>query len=150
LPGVKRQGRETDHSPPTSAEVKKMWIYTSTPPYVFMALSTETTLTFTLLQHIMFPLRKSLVQDIINYNIITSPYGILIIKIDNNYAGSNCFKNFNIVNCRPVLAEVANEQMRKIRTKFNQTLYGNVVPSLPFALYVRILTLTHAPYRRVG
>jgi hypothetical protein len=29
---VKRPGRETDHSPPTSAEVKKMWIYTSTPP----------------------------------------------------------------------------------------------------------------------
>jgi hypothetical protein len=29
-----RQGRETDHSPPTSAEVKKMWIYTSTPLYV--------------------------------------------------------------------------------------------------------------------
>jgi hypothetical protein len=35
--GLKRQGREADHSPPTSAEVKKMWIYTSTPPYVFMA-----------------------------------------------------------------------------------------------------------------
>jgi hypothetical protein len=30
-PGVKRQGREADHSPPASAEVKKMWIYTSTP-----------------------------------------------------------------------------------------------------------------------
>jgi hypothetical protein len=37
VPGVKREGREADHSPPTSAEVKKMWIYTSTPPYVFMA-----------------------------------------------------------------------------------------------------------------
>jgi hypothetical protein len=35
--GVKRPGREADHSPPTSAEVKKTWIYTSTPPYVFMA-----------------------------------------------------------------------------------------------------------------
>jgi hypothetical protein len=34
---VKRQGREADHSPPTSAEVKKMWIYTFTPLYVFMA-----------------------------------------------------------------------------------------------------------------
>jgi hypothetical protein len=31
-PRVKRQGREADHSPPTSTEVKKMWIYTSTPP----------------------------------------------------------------------------------------------------------------------
>jgi hypothetical protein len=30
-PGVKRPGREVDHSPPTSAEVKKMWIYTSVP-----------------------------------------------------------------------------------------------------------------------
>jgi hypothetical protein len=24
-------------SPPTSAKVKKIWIYTSTPPYAFMA-----------------------------------------------------------------------------------------------------------------
>jgi hypothetical protein len=37
FPGVKRQGLEAEHSPPTSAEVKKMWIYTCTPPYVFMA-----------------------------------------------------------------------------------------------------------------
>jgi hypothetical protein len=37
FPGVKRQGREVDHSALTSTEVKKMWIYTSTPPIVFMA-----------------------------------------------------------------------------------------------------------------
>jgi hypothetical protein len=36
-PGVKRLGREVDHSSPTRAEVKKMSIYTSTPPYAFMA-----------------------------------------------------------------------------------------------------------------
>jgi hypothetical protein len=30
-PGVKRPGHEADHSPPTSAEVKKTWIYTTTP-----------------------------------------------------------------------------------------------------------------------
>jgi hypothetical protein len=36
-PGIKRQGSEADHSPPTSADVKITWIYTSTPPYVFMA-----------------------------------------------------------------------------------------------------------------
>jgi hypothetical protein len=30
-------GKAADHSPPTSAEVKKMWIYTSISPYVFMA-----------------------------------------------------------------------------------------------------------------
>jgi hypothetical protein len=27
-PGVKRQEREANHSPPTSAKIKKMWIYT--------------------------------------------------------------------------------------------------------------------------
>jgi hypothetical protein len=36
-PGVNRPGREADHSPPTSAEVKNKWIYTSTPPYAFMS-----------------------------------------------------------------------------------------------------------------
>jgi hypothetical protein len=36
-PVVNRPGREADHSPPASAEVKEMWIYTSTPPYTFMA-----------------------------------------------------------------------------------------------------------------
>jgi hypothetical protein len=35
--GVKRPGREADHLPPASAEVKKMWIYTSTSRYAFMA-----------------------------------------------------------------------------------------------------------------
>jgi hypothetical protein len=34
--GVKRSGREADYSPATSAEVKKTWIYTSTPSYAFM------------------------------------------------------------------------------------------------------------------
>jgi hypothetical protein len=36
-PGVKRPGREADHSAPTSAEVKKIYIYTSTPTYTFNA-----------------------------------------------------------------------------------------------------------------
>jgi hypothetical protein len=36
-PGVKRPGREADHSPPTTVEIKKIWIYTSIPPYAFMA-----------------------------------------------------------------------------------------------------------------
>jgi hypothetical protein len=35
--GVKRPGREADHSPPTSADVKNMWIYTTAAPYAFMA-----------------------------------------------------------------------------------------------------------------
>jgi len=36
-PEVKRSGREADHSPPSSAEVKNAWSYTATPQYVFMA-----------------------------------------------------------------------------------------------------------------
>jgi hypothetical protein len=36
-PGLKRPGREADHSPPASAEVKKTWIYTSTLPYAILA-----------------------------------------------------------------------------------------------------------------
>jgi hypothetical protein len=30
--GIKRPGCEADHSPPSSAEVKNTWSYTSTPP----------------------------------------------------------------------------------------------------------------------
>jgi hypothetical protein len=30
-PGVKRPVREADYSPPTNVEIKKIWIYTSTP-----------------------------------------------------------------------------------------------------------------------
>jgi hypothetical protein len=35
--GVKWRGHEADHSTPTINEVKKMWVYTSTPGYVFIA-----------------------------------------------------------------------------------------------------------------
>jgi hypothetical protein len=34
--GVKRQVHEADHSPPSGAEVKNAWSYTSTPQYVLM------------------------------------------------------------------------------------------------------------------
>jgi hypothetical protein len=34
--GVKRPGREADHSPPSIVEVKNAWSYTTTPQYVFM------------------------------------------------------------------------------------------------------------------
>jgi hypothetical protein len=32
--GVKRTGREADHSPPSTAEIKNAWSYTSTRPYL--------------------------------------------------------------------------------------------------------------------
>jgi hypothetical protein len=35
--GAKRPGREADHSPPSSPEVKNTWGYTAISPYVFMA-----------------------------------------------------------------------------------------------------------------
>jgi hypothetical protein len=35
--GVKRPDREADHSPPSSAESRNVWSYTSTPQYIFMA-----------------------------------------------------------------------------------------------------------------
>jgi hypothetical protein len=47
--GVKQLGRDADHSPPTSAEVKKTWIYASPPPQICLhgvvlnLLSTRTT-----------------------------------------------------------------------------------------------------------
>jgi hypothetical protein len=37
VPGVKRPGREAEHSPRNSTEVKKIWICTPIPPYNFMA-----------------------------------------------------------------------------------------------------------------
>jgi hypothetical protein len=36
--GIKRLGRQADNSSPSSAEVKNVWSYTSTSPYIFMAL----------------------------------------------------------------------------------------------------------------
>jgi hypothetical protein len=35
--GLMRPGREADISPPAGGEIKKIWIYTSTSPYEFMA-----------------------------------------------------------------------------------------------------------------
>jgi hypothetical protein len=35
--GIKQPGQEANHSPPSSAEVKNAWSYTSTPQYVFIA-----------------------------------------------------------------------------------------------------------------
>jgi hypothetical protein len=36
-PGVKRPGLKAEHSPPSSAEVKSAWSYTSTLHYVLVA-----------------------------------------------------------------------------------------------------------------
>jgi hypothetical protein len=53
--GVKWSRREADHPPPSSAEVKNAWSYTSTPQYILMAWcsvkSTGTTLPLPLSRH---------------------------------------------------------------------------------------------------
>jgi len=55
--GVKRKGRESDQSPPSSEELKNAWSNTSNPPQVFTALHLvkhrgNFTLTFIMLIHI--------------------------------------------------------------------------------------------------
>jgi hypothetical protein len=53
--GVKRSEREADHSPPSIAEVKNAWSYTSTPQYAFMAwCSIKAQGQLYLLLHLMF------------------------------------------------------------------------------------------------
>jgi hypothetical protein len=36
FPRVKRPGREGGHTPAAGVEARKMWLYTSTPPYAFV------------------------------------------------------------------------------------------------------------------
>ena len=45
--GTNRPWREADRSPPSSAKVKKVWIYTATLPYAFMAYTHTHTHTHT-------------------------------------------------------------------------------------------------------
>jgi hypothetical protein len=77
--GVKRPGREAHHSPPSSAEIKNVWSYTSTPQYTFMAWcsvkSTGTTFPFTLLYFTLRLLRLKFILC----NRIYSLIGIVIL-----------------------------------------------------------------------
>ena len=41
FPGVKRPGRDADYSPPTIAEVKHEWSYTSTPCLCFHGVARD-------------------------------------------------------------------------------------------------------------
>jgi hypothetical protein len=52
LLGIKRTRREADHSPPSSAEVKKQWHYTPITLRVFVVLSRKTCLPYN--AHIQF------------------------------------------------------------------------------------------------
>jgi hypothetical protein len=60
FPGVKRSGRETDHSSPTNADVKITWLFISTSPYVFMVVKHRDKFTLhSLLQGLGPPLSSS-------------------------------------------------------------------------------------------
>jgi hypothetical protein len=48
---IKRPWRELDHSTPNTGEAKNGWTYTSTPPHLFMALSTGTNFIFIRLRY---------------------------------------------------------------------------------------------------
>jgi len=56
--GVKRPGSEAHHSPPSGAEVKNAWSYTSTPLYAFLAwclVKHRDNFNFTYHSNIIFP-----------------------------------------------------------------------------------------------
>jgi hypothetical protein len=53
-PGVKRLGDDADHSPPASGDFKKIWIYTSTPPYALPLLLISPNITVRILAY-LFP-----------------------------------------------------------------------------------------------
>jgi hypothetical protein len=61
--GVKWPGREADYSPPSSAKVKNMWRYTSTPPVrlngVVIGYSTGTDLPTLYIYHILTKIANS-------------------------------------------------------------------------------------------
>jgi hypothetical protein len=85
--GVKRPGREADHLPPSSAEVKSTWSYTSTPQYAFMAWSlvkhrdnlTFTFMTLSVNSYLMFlNLPRASLINFVNKNIVLF-YGLYIL-----------------------------------------------------------------------
>jgi hypothetical protein len=45
-PGVKQKELEAYHSPPISAEIKKTWVYTSTPPILLHGVVFRDNFTF--------------------------------------------------------------------------------------------------------
>jgi hypothetical protein len=75
--GVKRPGRESDHSPPSSAEVKNAWSYISTPQYAFVAWClVKITGTLTLL----LPFTSTILAfNLLSYFISLIPIGLFFV-----------------------------------------------------------------------
>jgi hypothetical protein len=83
--GLMRPEREADHSPPNTSEVKKTWIYTSTPPYVFM----EGRLTFTFLPQGCNP---SFIMSVKEGNELRKSENEVLRKIQTRENGANVTK----------------------------------------------------------
>jgi hypothetical protein len=64
IPGLKRPGRRADPSFTISTEVKKAWIYTSTPPYVFMVWPL---ISQAQIQIYLLPIQSKLKLEVIHY-----------------------------------------------------------------------------------
>jgi hypothetical protein len=81
--GIKRLGREVDHSPPSSAEIKNEWSYTYTSPYVLWCLiKLRDNFTFTLIRTIK---RVGLSSPMCIYCEMTAEAGI-VERIDGTIA----------------------------------------------------------------
>jgi hypothetical protein len=92
--GAKQQGREADHSPPTSAEVKKTWSYTSTPTVSFNGvvlnwLSTRTSLPF-------YGMHPVVCRDIANGAVYTT---IISTNVNKNKSTLMYRHSFNLLRC---------------------------------------------------
>jgi hypothetical protein len=91
--GVKRPGREADHSPPTNAEVRKMLIRTSTPPYT--STVTEESLQFTTSQILfqwLFQLR-TLIQFRNHFSQTVGLFGRVISPSQGRYLNTGQHKH---------------------------------------------------------
>jgi hypothetical protein len=101
FPGAKCQGFEADHSPPTSAKVKKVWIYTSTPPYVFVAkclVMHKDNCTFTLF-FFFYPKCLLSPPPIINVCIVRYNYKINMFTSVLQNESNTCKWNINLRDC---------------------------------------------------
>jgi hypothetical protein len=106
FPGVKRQGREADQSPLTSAEVKKMWIYTSTPirhhGVVLNWLSTGTTLSF----------RENYIKDGVHGSKVTTKVSVVVKKLGATGLG----KSISLLWIQPPISEKVGIYIMSLET----------------------------------
>jgi hypothetical protein len=73
-PRVKRPGREADHSPPYSAEVKNAWIYNSTSPYAFKSwCSVKKKKIYSFLWQRIFLIKLIVISWLINFLLLWNP-----------------------------------------------------------------------------